>query len=393
MASIFKKIYETITPTLDTSHFYEKGVLMPEEFVAAGDLLIFKCKTWEWAAGDKALSKSYLPKDKQFLITRNVPSLRRAHTYALADAKEQMIEQEEGNNDTAGGWLETHVGESEKKAKDDVMDMMDSAEEDKGAKKKEVEALAEDMNAQLAITHNAYIAKPKAAAASAEDDVPDMDAFEDENLLQTEADENTLKAAKPSAASTATAKPAAKSTPASAATAKPAAAASAKGEEEAPAMLRASEPEDNIVKTRTYDLSITYDKYYQTPRLFLFGYDEHRQPLTSEQIMEDISHDHAHKTVTVETHPHLGVPHASIHPCKHASVMKKIVDQLAERDKEKEAAAAKDAPKEKDATASKDAEKKAIPKGIRVDQYIFLFLKFVSSVIPTIEYDYTMQVS
>lgn len=29
-----------------------------------------------------------------------------------------------------------------------------------------------------------------------------------------------------------------------------------------------------IVHTRTYDLHITYDKYYQTPRLWLTGYDE-----------------------------------------------------------------------------------------------------------------------
>lgn len=32
--------------------------------------------------------------------------------------------------------------------------------------------------------------------------------------------------------------------------------------------------EGEIVKTRTYDLHITYDKYYQTPRLWIFGYDE-----------------------------------------------------------------------------------------------------------------------
>ena len=31
-----------------------------------------------------------------------------------------------------------------------------------------------------------------------------------------------------------------------------------------------------ILATRTYDLNITYDKYYQTPRLWLFGYDENR---------------------------------------------------------------------------------------------------------------------
>ncbi len=29
-----------------------------------------------------------------------------------------------------------------------------------------------------------------------------------------------------------------------------------------------------ILATRTYDMHITYDKFYQTPRLWLFGYDE-----------------------------------------------------------------------------------------------------------------------
>ena len=28
------------------------------------------------------------------------------------------------------------------------------------------------------------------------------------------------------------------------------------------------------ITTRTYDLSITYDKYWQTPRMWLCGYDE-----------------------------------------------------------------------------------------------------------------------
>jgi ubiquitin-like-conjugating enzyme ATG3 len=32
--------------------------------------------------------------------------------------------------------------------------------------------------------------------------------------------------------------------------------------------------EDEIVRTRTYDLHISYDKYYQTPRLWLIGYHE-----------------------------------------------------------------------------------------------------------------------
>jgi len=31
---------------------------------------------------------------------------------------------------------------------------------------------------------------------------------------------------------------------------------------------------DEILRTRTYDLHITYDKFYQTPRLWLYGYSE-----------------------------------------------------------------------------------------------------------------------
>ena len=38
---------------------------------------------------------------------------------------------------------------------------------------------------------------------------------------------------------------------------------------------------DNIVRSRTYDVSISYDKYYQCARVWLYGYSEDRQPLTS----------------------------------------------------------------------------------------------------------------
>lgn len=74
---------------------------------------------------------------------------------------------------------------------------------------------------------------------------------------------------------------------------------------------------DQVIRTRTYDLHITYDKFYQTPRLWVVGYDESRQPLSVEQMYEDVSQDHAKKTVTMETHPHLPGPNmASVHPCK-----------------------------------------------------------------------------
>ncbi|XP_056287173.1 ubiquitin-like-conjugating enzyme ATG3 [Pseudoliparis swirei] len=119
--------------------------------------------------------------------------------------------------------------------------------------------------------------------------------------------------------------------------------------------------EDFILQTRTYDLYITYDKYYQTPRLWLFGYDEDRQPLSVDQMYEDISQDHVKKTVTIENHPHLPPPAmCSVHPCRHAEVMKKIIETVAEGGGE-----------------------------LGVHMYLLIFLKFVQAVIPTIEYDYT----
>ena len=41
---------------------------------------------------------------------------------------------------------------------------------------------------------------------------------------------------------------------------------------------------EGILRTRTYDLLITYDKYYQVPRFWLVGYDEDRQPLPASKV-------------------------------------------------------------------------------------------------------------
>ena len=96
----------------------------------------------------------------------------------------------------------------------------------------------------------------------------------------------------------------------------------------APRYLVAHEPDDVIMRTRTYDVSITFDKYYATPRIWLVGYSESRQPLSAEECLEDVSVEHARKTVTVDSHPHTGVRAVSIHPCKHAAVMKSLAEQL-----------------------------------------------------------------
>lgn len=119
-----------------------------------------------------------------------------------------------------------------------------------------------------------------------------------------------------------------------------------------------------LVRTRTYDLLITYDKYYQVPRFWLIGYDEDRNLLSPSQVLEDVSEEHARKTVTLEPHPHesSAVQAASIHPCRHAHVMRRLSRVVAREG------------------------------SFAVEHYLVLFLKFIASVVPTIEYDYTMAV-
>ena len=73
-----KEVREALYPVLQQSAFAERGVLTPEEFVKAGDELVGKCPTWAWESGDASRRKNYLPADKQYLVTRDVPCAQRA---------------------------------------------------------------------------------------------------------------------------------------------------------------------------------------------------------------------------------------------------------------------------------------------------------------------------
>ena len=132
--------------------------------------------------------------------------------------------------------------------------------------------------------------------------------------------------------------------------------------------------------------------------------------MTPNQIFEDISADHAHKTVTIEPFIHSSsLQAASVHPCKHASVMKKVIErmnnsviakQLAQRKggptPGQAAISAKDKDKDKKkwfgrkSSSSKDVttEEEEV-EGMRVDFYLVVFLKFIASIVPTIEVDST----
>ena len=106
---------------------------------------------------------------------------------------------------------------------------------------------------------------------------------------------------------------------------------------------------------RKYDLSITYDFFHQTPRMWLLGYSSEGALLTQQEMFEDIMADYAQKTVTYEEHPKLTQKQLSIHPCNHANAMKRIIAVIVENGGKP-----------------------------RAEFSLFVFLKFISSVTPTI---------
>jgi len=319
---------EMATAVRTVSAFKEKGVLTPEEFVAAGDKLVKLCPTWRWEKGDPASVRAYLPPDKQFLTTPRLPCLQRVKLMEEAGDKLAQVELEDED-----GWLSTaDTGGAGSKGDGEIASMDDALAEPTA----KVSGMASAMGG-LVITEDYVGASGGAAAAEAalEDDFGGMADFADESLA--DGDEATL------------ALPRGRGAP------EPEASGGAGY------MMRSEEPDDAFQSERRYDLDITYDKYYQTPRVWLFGYDEENNPLGPDQIFEDISQDHANRTVTLEGHPHKGLTHATIHPCKHAATMKKMTDQLLEGGRECD-----------------------------VEEYMFLFLKFISCIIPTMEYDFTL---
>lgn len=122
-------------------------------------------------------------------------------------------------------------------------------------------------------------------------------------------------------------------------------------------------PIEADINKRTYILNITYDQYYKCARLWLSGIDYKGDTLSKEQIFEEVMSEYKDKTMTFENHPHISKQMASLHPCKHADVMKKLCDQA-------------------------QSNGKKLP----VNTYLFIFLKFINSVMPNLPVDYTTEI-
>lgn len=357
--STVNTLRDRYTPAKHTSTFRKTGEITPEEFVAAGDYLVYKFPTWSWADAEPANRRSpNLPAGKQFLVTRNVPCHRRLdETFVGAGAAfDDVVEAVgKGGADDEDGWLRTGGAGG---TGDDTTKPSSSAS-GKPASSQPADIDADDDD---------------------DDDIPDMEEEDDDEAIIPEV----------------------------------------------------TDPKSG---NRSYTMYIMYSPYYRTPRLYLSGYLQNGQPLPPHLMMDDIVGDYKDKTVTLEDFPFFAhsTKMASVHPCKHAPVMKVLLDRAdgaLKRRREKIAKAAQSSSASSSAAAAAtssagtgleglvdDTNKLSIGAGdshggsgsgdeweevqadlddgevaIRVDQYLVVFLKFIASVTPGIEHDFTMSV-
>ncbi|KAJ4298459.1 E2-like enzyme [Collariella sp. IMI 366227] len=334
--STVNSLRDRYTPASHTSTFRKTGEITPEEFLAAGDYLVFKFPSWSWADAETPSKRiSHLPPGKQYLVTRHVPCHRRLNDDFAGDAGHEEAVVEGGKNSDDDGWLRTGGLTSSQPLKVREVRTVDDAG---------------NVGDREVID---------------EDDIPDMEDEEDEE-----------------------------------------------------AIIRDTEGNGKHAGRRTYSLYICYSPWYKTPRMYMSGYQPNGQPLAPHLMMEDIVGDYKDKTVTLEDFPFFAtnVKMASIHPCKHASVMKTLLDRAdaalkLRREKQKAGQAGSsqgleglegqignlsvsgaDAGGDNDEWEEVQHDVADQEVAIRVDQYLVVFLKFIASVTPGIEHDFTMGV-
>lgn len=370
------KVRDRYAPVSHTSTFRNTGQITPEEFLLAGDYLVYKFPSWSWSdASSPARRVSYLPEGKQFLVTRGVPCHKRLNEDFASGggAADDLVRDgflggpdDEGDDE---GWLRT--GGASEKEQEQLRGQVRTMSESGTLGKKDMEE---------------------------EDEIPDMEDDDDdtEAIIRDKTQSGTAYGRPPSIKSG--------------------------------ILLTCYRP------LRNYTLYITYTTYYRTPRFWLSGYHSASEPLPPQAMMEDIVGDYKEKTVTLEDFPLFddSIKMASIHPCKHASVMKILLDRAdaalklrLQKAKAGDASAGKATSGMEgliDDTSNlslKDTERKGHEAGvksaggggdewevldqadededdnkvaIRVDQYLVVFLKFMASVTPGIEHDFTMGV-
>ncbi|KAI0463595.1 hypothetical protein LJB42_002597 [Komagataella kurtzmanii] len=302
---------EYLTPVTHKSTFEETGEITPEEFVEAGDYLVYKFPTWQWSSAPPNKKRDFLPDDKQFLVTHRVPSYARA-----AELTEEQVDgggPGTEDDDEEDGWTNAAVGFKKLSSK--------SRLHDNGTDSTDARPVSEENNDIDALI----------------DESADIDNEDNDHQHQHHYNANK----------------------------------------------------------RSYDLYITYSTSYRVPKLYLVGFDADGSPLSPDRMFEDISPDYRQKTATIEKAPFLSnTTSVSVHPCKHANVMRVLMARATQRNIQNASSVTEGVHKLGIADNNDEWEdvntSDTTQQGIRVDQYLIIFLKFISSVTPGIEHDYTM---
>lgn len=106
--STLDRVRDTWAPISHTSTFRQTGEITPEDFIRAGDYLVYKFPSWQWSDAEPSKRVSYLPAGKQFLVTKGVPCHRRIDQYAGdAGFDESVVESGRGGKGDDDGWLRT----------------------------------------------------------------------------------------------------------------------------------------------------------------------------------------------------------------------------------------------------------------------------------------------
>ncbi|ODV83232.1 hypothetical protein CANARDRAFT_190988, partial [[Candida] arabinofermentans NRRL YB-2248] len=330
LRSTLSSLKEYLTPINHKSTFTETGEITPEEFIEAGDHIVNKFPTWQWSPAPESKKRDFLPDDKQFLVTRHVPSYVRAGDFEdddtnLEDIKE--VDDDDDDDEEEEGWTTT-INHHKNPNKHHHC-----TPDDERRHSQQYDEMVEKIN--------------------------DIDDLIDENAEEEMEKENN--------------------------NSKP--------------INEATVIDPN---KRSYDLYITYSTSYRVPKMYLVGFNSNGTPLTPNEMFEDIASDYRQKTVTIEKAPFLSnTTSVSIHPCKHATVMKVLMKRaiLAAKDKliEEKNDLIKGVSKlglagndEDDDAEDVDDDDDWEASVVKVNQYMIIFLKFIASVTPGIEHDYTM---
>ncbi|QPG72814.1 hypothetical protein FOA43_000116 [Brettanomyces nanus] len=370
--STFSSLREYLTPVTHTSTFITTGEITPEEFVQAGDYLVYKFPTWQWSPAPESRRRDFLPQDKQFLVTRHVPSYVRAIDYEKGESSDNMDEftdslspEEAWTSPQTKGIRRHCTPEDERRHSMEYVQMKESGDTVSGHS---ITTRSSGEGDIRAITPKIT---DESTSLGDEDFINDID-----ELIDDEAEEFI------------------------------------EGEHKNPENSR--EEIVNDPSKRSYDLYIAYSTSYRVPKMYMVGFDLNGAPLTPEQMFQDIASDYRHKTVTIEKAPFLtNTTSVSIHPCRHATVMRALMKMASKKihnvdetqgilkgvSKLGLADAAQQTSSSTATTTTANAEaddedweslQDQPQSSIRVDQYLIIFLKFMASVTPGIEHDYTM---